>query len=533
MVEALEEVLVDSAPRAWQEAVSRVRDSPTGEVLNLVVCVEHPTEEIPEELLEQKAEIMARVAQLLGTDVPEDLPFTHGKRIYEWGSDSPLGLPDGQKPLNQLDDYVIPILRDNPQSRRAMMVLGNPFQDQAEDARQGSVPAPQIIQFDREGNLVYVTAYYRAHEIYFFWMVNFIELVRLQETVCEKLGGLSPGPITTISHNAYVNSAALDLDRKGARLAIEKSRLSTMEERDLRALVDRATSGDSLEIDRLDQLISADLNREGSRTLDARPYSIITDHLERRAAGCADMAARLTLKIQNLSSAIARLDPAKRADEFLHIKSIARELIDCVRRRPESTPVILAVAGLNSTGDWLHDLGNAMREDFQEAHFPAKHTRSGFSDLLPWKIGSKLKEFREYYDLNYAAYKEKNPRISVIGHSYGSLIVAMAAARFDIEFEQIILVGSVVPTDFDWRDVAFKRLLNEVGGGDWIARAARYLPSLGDSGRRGFPEQDKVVNVCYTRGEHSDTLGRLHMEMKWVPFLRDGTVIESGGGKKC
>ena len=129
---------------------------------------------------------------------------------------------------------------------------------------------------------MHVTAYYRAHEIYFFWIVNFIELVRLQRTVCEKLGDLKPGPITTISHNAYLNTAGLDVDRQSAALAIETSRLSRTTEEDFRSLVDRATTGDLVAVNELDQLISADLDREGARTLDEGPYLALASLLEEK-----------------------------------------------------------------------------------------------------------------------------------------------------------------------------------------------------------------------------------------------------------
>jgi len=523
---------------AWRNGVKTIQVSESREILNLVIRVRDPREEIPAELQEQRETILRRVHELLGTEAPEDLPFTHGQRIYSWGSDIPSELVDGEIALNQIEDYVVPILRQNPQSRRAMVVLGNPIVDQSEARRAESVPAPQLIQFDLEGHSLHVTAYYRAHEIYFFWVVNFIELVRLQRQVIEGLDGASAGPITTLSHNAYLNTAALDIDRRAAALPIERSQLSLMEEAELTPLIAGAVENDLESIDRLNRLMQADLDREGGRALKPQPYKAMVQQLRTLDETLSEKAASLALHIEYLASRGGTLAREEQTRQFIKARSLVQQFVDALARRPSRLPLVLVVEGMKSEGKWPHELGSTLQDEYPEAKFIGDHINVGFLDLMPFRLRGQVRHFQRYYDLAVETHKPYNPSISVVAHSYGSLVVAQAALRFNLKFDKIVLVGSVVPRTFRWSRLKFNRLLNEASGHDWVCRLARFRPGMGDSGLRGFVERlqgedgrERVNDVLYPDREHSDALRKGHMETSWVPFLRDGEIILGPGAK--
>jgi pimeloyl-ACP methyl ester carboxylesterase len=142
----------------------------------------------------------------------------------------------------------------------------------------------------------------------------------------------------------------------------------------------------------------------------------------------------------------------------------------------------------------------------------------------------------------------------VIAHSFGTYICGWALAKFhDLRFERVVLVGSVLPIGFNWRNVRrrkpppFQDIRNEVGMTDcvvWLVTWMQAIASdLGVAGLRGFAGERRHVhqswkpwgpcricaitqreplihNVFLASYRHSTwALGPGHARTLWLPYL--------------
>jgi hypothetical protein len=125
----------------------------------------------------------------------------------------------------------------------------------------------------------------------------------------------------------------------------------------------------------------------------------------------------------------------------------------------------------------------------------------------------------------------KPRKVSVIAHSFGSYIVArILETEFDRHWDRIIVCGSVVREDFPLEQYLARfqpPILNEIGTRDvWPAIAAAVTWGYGSVGSHGF--QSPAVSERWHSGfAHSDFLTPAFCTKFWVPFLRDGTVVEA------
>jgi hypothetical protein len=225
---------------AWEKIIQALRDTKTGAIENLLVHVSRPTYQVPKELHKYESQIISWSTELQSKK-PEHLPFTHGQRILEWSS----GMK-GTPKFDQIRDYVVPMLLRNPRSKRAIVMVRNPLLDS--ELTDDPIPALTSIQFKLHKNELHATAYYRAQEMYFFWLVNMFELISMQHTICKQLKARAPektsepASITTFAFTGYINP--VDLGRldaaQSATLAIERFGISRMKEEDLRNLLESA-----------------------------------------------------------------------------------------------------------------------------------------------------------------------------------------------------------------------------------------------------------------------------------------------------
>jgi hypothetical protein len=125
----------------------------------------------------------------------------------------------------------------------------------------------------------------------------------------------------------------------------------------------------------------------------------------------------------------------------------------------------------------------------------------------------------------------KPRKLSVIAHSFGSYIVArILETEFDRHWDRIIFCGSVIREDFPLEQYLTRfqpPILNEIGTRDiWPAIAAAVTWGYGSVGSHGF--QSPAVSERWHSGfAHSDFLTPAFCTKFWVPFLREGTVVEA------
>ena len=198
-------------------------------------------------------------------------------------------------------------------------------------------------------------------------------------------------------------------------------------------------------------------------------------------------------------------------------------------RRPR---VVVTIHGIRTHGEWQKSItpylaGHGLvpyHIDF--GWFPV------LKFLLPWTRERQIRAIRA--ELRNLVDKVRTRRISVIAHSFGTLLAMEALLRDNGAFlyDRVVLTGSILPCDFDWQTVMSKKMVmavrNERATADWVVRLAllasrrplRWLSRLkaGDSGRREFTQKLPALLDDYVEGHHSETHNALKYE-QWARFV--------------
>jgi len=119
----------------------------------------------------------------------ENNRYAYGSRIFHFRSE-----------LNQLDDYVIPLLRGRPESRRALVVLADPVADEVTSLR--NFVSLLSVWFRIINGKLCVTAVIRSNDFLLGWPANIYQVKLLQEYVASRLG-IACGAITSVSLSAH------------------------------------------------------------------------------------------------------------------------------------------------------------------------------------------------------------------------------------------------------------------------------------------------------------------------------------------
>lgn len=127
---------------------------------------------------------------------------------------------------------------------------------------------------------------------------------------------------------------------------------------------------------------------------------------------------------------------------------------------------LMSIHGYNSFGNWQRKLEEALTNtNIQGFHF--KYGRR----IIVWPslVSKIVKQFRDWYfsitdNIKYNIdISEPYHRPSIIAHSLGSWILVKAMERFpEIKFDKIILVGSIIPNDYDWINLIVKGQINNI-----------------------------------------------------------------------
>lgn len=199
----------------------------------------------------------------------------------------------------------------------------------------------------------------------------------------------------------------------------------------------------------------------------------------------------------------------------------------------ESQVTVISLHGIRTRGAWQKSLTHVLNE----AGFVHRPLEFGFfravSLINPWARSQKVEWFRDEY--SYIKETSRGP-VSIIAHSFGSYLVATAMSTYrEIEFERIILCGSIVPVRFDWDALILKRgqaneVLNQYGKRDIWVRAAQWaIADAGPSGYDGFRRTagGKVQQQRFKSYSHSQYFHSLNFRKNWIPFLQGRGVQEN------
>ena len=109
--------------------------------------------------------------------------------------------------VNQIDDFIIPLLKKDSSSRRAVATLWNPRQ--VAESKEGIMPSLIFIDFKLRDNKLHLTAFIRSTDMFFGWPANLYQLFILQQYVKEKLN-CELGSLVTYSTSAHLFEEHLD-----------------------------------------------------------------------------------------------------------------------------------------------------------------------------------------------------------------------------------------------------------------------------------------------------------------------------------
>jgi thymidylate synthase len=116
--------------------------------------------------------------------------YTYGVRLFNYSNSK-----------DQIEDYIIPLLKEHPNSRRAIAVLYHPLIDSKLIAKES--PCMISIYFKILDGKLTVTTLLRSNDVFIGWPANIYHSFLLQRHVAGKLG-IEAGSITTISHSGHV-----------------------------------------------------------------------------------------------------------------------------------------------------------------------------------------------------------------------------------------------------------------------------------------------------------------------------------------
>ena len=191
--------------------------------------------------------------------------------------------------------------------------------------------------------------------------------------------------------------------------------------------------------------------------------------------------------------------------------------------------VVLVVHGIRDLGYWSDDLRNEIDALAGSERVEVKPPGYGWYSMgqfLLWPSRqANVRRFMNDYTDVVARYPKA--RISFIGHSNGTYILAGALQKYvSLEFDRVVLAGSVIPSNFEWARYA-DAPANNVGGvrnvvaGDdlvvavfpYLFEQLRGLPFLhnsksldiGAAGFLGFQRESRgrYESVKFLQGGHS------------------------------
>lgn len=155
---------------------------------------------------------------------------------------------------------------------------------------------------------------------------------------------------------------------------------------------------------------------------------------------------------------------------------------------------------------------------------PIRYRRLGMADACSDRdLSARVKDVVQQIDYVVAA----NPGclFSVLCHSFGTRMLAMALGRADFRFEWVFLCSSVVRVEaVDAYRSASNRIVNDAATRDRVPIVAEAVrPSVyqatGVYGFHRFPVKERLFDYG-----HSDSVGRAHL-VEWVfPALANGIL---------
>ena len=195
----------------------------------------------------------------------------------------------------------------------------------------------------------------------------------------------------------------------------------------------------------------------------------------------------------------------------------------------ENEHVVILVHGIRDFASWQERVGKVLRGDFI-----VETTNYGRFDLF--RFLTPIQYFRNaaiervWGQIRDIKKQHPNAKYSFVAHSFGTYIVAHILKRnFDLTAHRIIFCGSVVKYNFSFEEFSERfttPIMNEVGTEDiWPAVAESITWGYGWAGTYGF-RRPRVRDRWHSGAKHGYFLDPQFCYKYWIPFLKDGTIID-------
>lgn len=116
--------------------------------------------------------------------------YTYGGRIFGYKGE-----------LDQINSFIIPLLKKDEDSRRAILVFYDPTEDSKPDNK--NTPGIIYVQFRIINSKLNMNCHIRSNDLFFGWPANIYQLYCLMNYVSEKLN-IEKNKITTFSNSAHI-----------------------------------------------------------------------------------------------------------------------------------------------------------------------------------------------------------------------------------------------------------------------------------------------------------------------------------------
>ena len=204
-------------------------------------------------------------------------------------------------------------------------------------------------------------------------------------------------------------------------------------------------------------------------------------------------------------------------------------------QRTRDVKWVVTIHGMNTRGAWQEEYSWRLARVYGYSVPVAiyKYGNIKVSPFLFWRCSHYTRRLTENLR-RYSTNRREDgygDRPDVIAHSFGTWLLYRALkADSSLQVGRVILTGSIIPPDFDWKPLMDSGQVGAVlchhAARDIVVRMAQYgICDAGPSGYCGFNGKETVIHKLEPTFEHSDFFSSKHletvMEDVWRPFLTE------------
>ncbi len=174
------------------------------------------------------------------------------------------------------------------------------------------------------------------------------------------------------------------------------------------------------------------------------------------------------------------------------------------------TDVVFVIHGIRDEGHWTQKIARRVEARARDSgkRVVPEPSSYGYFPMLPFLRGSARRAKVEWLMDRYTEARARYPqaRFHYVGHSNGTYLLAKALETYpSVRFERVVFVGSVVRTDYSWKEALqrdqVQAVLNFVASGDWVvaffpkALELADFQDLGSAGHDGFLDAQSELGL--------------------------------------